>query len=451
MSGARATAAALGGLLIATVLGATTTAAGPEAGDLDKTFGKRGKVTTGLPSRVFAADAARAPNGGAYVAANTGPAGVNLQGGRLVVLRYDRRGRLTRNFGKRGIATLSLPQGPATVGGMAVQPDGRLVLVGSIGGMHQDLLVVRLTRSGKLDGSFADSGVQTADFGSSYEGGADVAVQPDGSVVVAGSTGTTFPASGPVGEGFVARYRSNGSVDTQFGGGGTVILRGPAGGYFDAQALALLGDGSILVGGNSGVVSGDSNLAAVALLRSNGTPDPRLGPAGITYPGLGNGILRDLVLDRRSGRVYLAGSALSQRGGGVRFFLMALEPDLSRDESFGKFGAVESVMSGGAQGLANSAVVDGRGRILLGGTAFVSTSPRPRGSFALARFLPTGKLDKAFGHRGWVHTFFGKGWNVARALLLQSRRRLLAVGNNASAETTETGPAVTLARYRLGR
>jgi uncharacterized delta-60 repeat protein len=450
MTRASSVAVVLGGIALAMGLPAPVQAARVEPGELDKSFGKGGKVTTRLGSRVFAADVARAPAGGAYVAANTGPPGPNLSGGRLVVLRYDRRGRPARGFGKRGVANLSLRQGPATVKAMAVQPDGRLLLVGSVRG--RDVVLVRLTRTGRLDRSFAGDGVQVADFGSSFERATDVAVQPDGGVVLIGSIGTIFPASGTVGDGFVARYRRDGSVDAQFGDGGRVILRRPRDdGYLDAQGLELLDDGAILVGGNSGVVHRDTNVATVALLRLDGSPDPRLGPEGIAYPGLGNGIVRDLVVDHRSGRIYLAGSAVPSSGGGAEFFLLALRPDLARDESFGEFGVARSSLPGGSEDSANTAVVDGRGRIVLAGTALSSTTPKPRGSFALARFLPTGTLDRAFRRRGWVRTSFDRGWNVARALLRQPRGRLLAVGSNASNELGETAPAITLARYRIGR
>jgi uncharacterized delta-60 repeat protein len=332
---------------------------------------------------------------------------------------------------------------------MAVQADGRIVLVGSAGG---DVLVLRLTRKGGLDRSFSGDGIQTLDLGSAYEGGTDAAVQSDGSMLVVGSIGTTSAAAGPVGDGFVARYRRDGRADAQFGSGGVVILRRfQDDGYLDAQAVALLDDGRILVGGNSGVVYRDLNLATVALLRHDGTPETQLSPTGIAYPGLANGILRELTRDTRTGRIYLAGSVLPQAGGSEEFFLMALRADLTRDDSFGEFGVARSSLRDGSQDLATSAVVDPHGRILLGGTALASPAPRARGSFALARFLPNGRVDKAFGRRGWVRTTFGLGWNVARALLLQPRGHLLAVGSNASAELGDTGPAITVARYRLGR
>jgi uncharacterized delta-60 repeat protein len=311
-----------------------------------------------------------------------------------------------------------------------------------------DVMLARLTRTGKLDQAFSDDGVEMSDFGTSYDNATDLALQPDGFVVVVGASGAGFPASGVPGDAFVARYRPDGTPDPTFGASGRVVLgRAASDAYLDAQAVALLPDGSILVGGNAGVTQRDGNAAAIALLRPNGTPDTRLGPLGISYPGLGDGVLYDLVRDRRSGRVYIAGTVRTETG--PEFFLMALSPDLSRDDSFGEFGVVRSSLSGTSGEFATTAVVDGKGRVLLAGTTLRSSTPKSMGSFAVARFLDTGQVDNGFGHRGWVRTSFARGWSVARAVLLQ-RGRLLAVGNKASTELWSTGSVITLARYRLG-
>ncbi len=112
---------------------------------------------------------------------------------------------------------------------------------------------------------FGSGGKVTTDF-SGFDGAAALALQPDGKVVVAGSS-SPFVGNANFA---LARYNPDGSLDPTFGSGGTVIT--DFGGNGDgAAALALQPDGKIVVAGSAGPSSG---LRDFALARYKGDPIP---------------------------------------------------------------------------------------------------------------------------------------------------------------------------------
>src|SRR6185369_1594957 len=110
------------------------------------------------------------------------------------------------------------------------------------------------------------------DFAGAGDGAVAIAVQPDGKLVAAGAA--TINGSS---EFAVARYNSNGTLDVNFGTGGKVTT--DVGGRFEsARAVALQGDGKIVVAG--GTVIGLFNDFALARYNSNGTLDTSFGTGG---------------------------------------------------------------------------------------------------------------------------------------------------------------------------
>jgi uncharacterized delta-60 repeat protein len=122
---------------------------------------------------------------------------------------------------------------------VAIQPDGTIVVAGSTGA---DFALARYLPDGSPDSSFSDDGKVTTDLGGS-DYGQSVAIQSDGTIVVAGgSDGDNFA---------LARYHANGSLDTSLSGDGTV--RTGLGGQ-TGRAAAIQADGSIVVVGAINIV-----------------------------------------------------------------------------------------------------------------------------------------------------------------------------------------------------
>ena len=93
------------------------------------------------------------------------------------------------SFDTDGKQTVDFGGGADAANAVALAPDGKIVVAGQAGGVNADMAAVRLSTDGAVDPSFApgSAGKATVDFG-----GADVAngvaVQPDGKIVLAGTT-----------------------------------------------------------------------------------------------------------------------------------------------------------------------------------------------------------------------------------------------------------------------
>lgn len=150
-----------------------------------------------------------------------------------------------------------------------VQPDGRIVLAGTVVG--RGVAVVRLNPDGSLDAGFDGDGVAEIDLGASDSGEA-AALQADGKIVVAGAAANGFA---------MLRLQPGGALDTTFSGDGRQIFGFPGGGSA-AGGLALQADGALVaVGLVREAIAAD---VAVARIQGGSAPAGSAGPGG---PGAG--------------------------------------------------------------------------------------------------------------------------------------------------------------------
>jgi uncharacterized delta-60 repeat protein len=336
-----------------------------------------------------------------------------------------------------------------------------LLLLPAAGFAHQD---------GKLDSSFGAGGKVLTDFQGSNDEGNALVRQPDGRVVVVGSTHD--PATGLSSFG-LARYRARGSLDATFGGDGRVIT--DFGSAAIAQAVALQNDGKIVVGGyrvndagssfalarylpngaldvsfdGDGKVSGftqgqvhslllqpDGKIIAtggltIARYLPDGSLDGAFGNAGIvtsSFEQLASALQPD-------GKIVTAGGVFDSAIAHYRFAVARYLPNGAADMSFDGDGRV--ITDAGGDGFASDVVLQGDGRIVTAGAVF-NASERHY-DFALVRYLLDGTLDAAFSGDGWLTTNFG-GSSEVSAVTLQPDGKIVAAGYAFS--------SFALARYR---
>jgi uncharacterized delta-60 repeat protein len=176
----------------------------------------------------------------------------------VVVARYTAAGVLDKTFNGSGYSVLH-PAGISSLYATAValQSDGKIVVVGSSSGTDgfDDMVVARYNVNGTLDTNFggASLGYLRLDIdglaSSTSEIANDVAIRPDGRIVVAGTLRSGTGGSGSV---MIARLNTNGTPDGSFGSGGFKIGTPPAGPdyhSFDGKAVALQANGTIIVAG----------------------------------------------------------------------------------------------------------------------------------------------------------------------------------------------------------
>jgi uncharacterized delta-60 repeat protein len=183
-------------------------------------------------------------------------------------------GDLDSSFGDGGRVTTSFGGGDDFASDVVVQPDGRIVVAGStaVGGT-QDFALARYLSDGSPDRSFSDDGRVTTAFptGEGLERASGVALQPDGKIV----------ASGGAGEFAVARYNVDGTLDTTFSGDGlqTVDV-----GTYESSASDVAVDALgriILVGVGRNFDPVNFMDSAVARLAPDGSPDMTFGYNGV--------------------------------------------------------------------------------------------------------------------------------------------------------------------------
>jgi len=231
-------------------------------GSLDTGFGTGGIVTTNFGSGVAAGNSVAVQLDGKIVVAgyyNTGGMANDF-----AVVRYNSDGSLDNTFDTDGKVTTAIGSVSDVGYSVAIQSDGKIIVGGYAHiGTTDDFAVIRYTSAGALDNTFDADGKVTTDFGSGTDWGYSVALQLDGKIVVAGfgySSGTKIA---------VARYNSDGTLDTGFDTDGKVTTAiGSSGDY--GNCVALQSDGKIVVAGNSYVNGSDADFAVVRYSGSSG-------------------------------------------------------------------------------------------------------------------------------------------------------------------------------------
>jgi len=179
--------------------------------------------------------------------------------------------------------------------GLAVQSDGKIVTVGdhyNAAGDKSDFTVVRYKPDGALDTTFSEDGKLTTNF-RVQDQAHDVALQPDGKIVVAGQA----CAANYVCDLAVARYNPDGSLDTTFSGDGKVTKDFGGGDNGSLGGLAIQSDGKIIIAGY--MHNGSSYDFAIYRFNENGTLDTTFSRDGMVNISFGSGrndFARDIAI-----------------------------------------------------------------------------------------------------------------------------------------------------------
>ena len=379
-------------------------------GSLDTRFNDTGRVAVRVDNRDGRANAiAIQPDGRIVVGGRNGT--------RWLVLRFTSNGRLDTTFngtGQSAPTSFEIFRG-ASVSGVALQPDGKIVAAGWVyngtGNFGPiDVAVVRYNPDGTIDTSFnstGETGLHIDDLTSVT--GTGVAIQLNGKIVV------------PTEQGDLIRFNANGGLDTTFGGTGRVSAS--AGVTF--KAVAVQADGK-LVGAGSLEVNPFEYLMAIARFNANGTPDTSFGGGdGLVTTSLGNSINQaDGVSIQPDGKIIAAGSTgnVNDRALAIVRYL----PGGGLDTAFGTLGKVQFPSLSGSDTYAHAVLVESDGSI-------VAAGERIRDFFSdmlVTRFDEFGDPDtKGFGIGGSVIMPAGNSaYEGATAVALQSNGRIVTAG-----------------------
>jgi uncharacterized delta-60 repeat protein len=316
-------------------------------------------------------------------------------------------GALNPNFGVGGMVVQSTPL--LAIADVGVEPDGKTVAVGDVNGSNGtlDFGVTRFNTDGSIDTTFGQNGTATTDF----NGGNDVPIgeniQPDGKILV---LGTTTNVANPNESSFaLARYNTDGSLDTTFGTDGLLVISFAATGSTStdiAQSMTLSNSGLIGVCGGSN--ADGPNEFAEAVLNPNGTLDTSFGGTGKVLTSFlgGNDTAYDIGFDPRNGDIDSVGRATNPSTGEVYFAAVRYLPNGSLDLKFGKTGKVITSING-SDDEAYGVAINAKGNIVATGATSITSGGTATSEPATVEYTASGTMDKSFGVGGMVTTAVG--------------------------------------------
>ncbi|HET6713794.1 MAG TPA: delta-60 repeat domain-containing protein [Actinomycetota bacterium] len=435
--------------VVAGVMCAARAAAAP--GDLDRTFGGDGRVVTNLTgSSDSVADVAIQANGRIVVVGRT----PGRRYGKFALARYRPDGRLDQTFGGDGIVTTNMAKREDAASAVTIQTDGRIVVVGTASiRARRVFAIARYDPDGTLDAGFGNNGKARIGF---TQGGddaaADVAVQPDGRIVVVGSSFDLDRFA-------LARLDPDGTLDPTFHADGKVTTS-VSNGADSAEAVAIQPDGKIVVVGESWTLSGWDGID-VARYETDGQVDPTFGIDGVATVDLtegsdGAGDMARAVAIQPDGKIVVAGDA----GGAAEFTsgfgLARFDDDGTPDASFHGDGTVVTNFTRWDDS-ASDLAIQADGKIVVVGVAGYSWDTVA--TFALVRYAPDGTLDGSFGDHGKLRTRFraripddpvGIVGAWARGVAIDADGRIVAAGGVDRVVDGHLDGRFALARYRVG-
>ena len=418
----------------------------PKPGDLDQTFGKGGMVTTEIESSLDKINSIALQPDGKIVA---GGESWDKQDSnpRFTLARYNKDGSLDKKFGKNGIVQTRIVDDKydySTINAIALQPDGKIVAVGTANNpqmYHETIAVARFNKDGSFDKTFGANGrVLTAIYPDTGYGPTDeahaVTLQKDGKIVIAGRTGG-FPADFAI-----VRYLPNGKPDTKFGKNGAVVV--DIGAEDTAVAVAVQPDGKIVAAGR-GELRGLDNDFALVRLTANGNMDHTFGVGGkVTTDFMGGKDWANGLVLLPDGKIIAGGLAELPCNGYCQkwgFAMARYNKDGSLDKKFGKDGLshLDQISSAGAYAMARRP--DGKIAMVghIGNDDFVTVLYNENG-------IPVGN----FGDGGMVRTSFNDWIDRAHAVAFQPDGKIVVAGEAVMDEEDITNWDFALARYEVG-
>lgn len=331
-------------------------------------------------------------------------------------------GLLDATFGSNGITTTYIgATGFIARNDLAIQPDGKIVMAGwTKDSPFASFVIARYTENGVLDVTFDGNGIAYAE----YDGISDyvansIAIQEDGKILASG-----YSQLGPFGDFLICRLLPNGELDNNFNGNGKLKIALSA--EDDrSYTLALQPDAKILMAGTA--KSGAYSNFALARINATGKLDSTFDADGVAIQSLGNLNSRIYAIALQSdGKIIAVGSINS--GANQDIALARFNSNGTLDLSFGDQGKIIDHI-GNHEDVAYAVALQPDGKILVAGNSYINSQSS---RFALLRYCPSGDRDESFGTNGIavMPQFGSNSW--AYAMALQPDNRILLAGTTGS-------------------
>jgi uncharacterized delta-60 repeat protein len=410
-------------IMIAALTGANVAWA-QAAGTLDPTFGTDGTVTTtftGDTSPVMMPVGAIEQSNGDIVVLSQFDF-VSDSGTQIGLTRYTSAGELDTTFGTKGSTITAFSTFTFDPFAFALESNGEFLVAGTVGGTASGALefgLARFTASGVLDATFGTSGVAAVQIGTRPDAPSAFMLQPNGQILMGGfedGGGKKQPGSLSV-----ARFNSNGELDTMFGTGGFVLVTPKV---LGPEAFALLSNGDYLaVGENTSGTGGTVvEFSSTGELRSTVTT----GTVTASSPLQG---LEDSPTVFEPNGSYVVANQTATSHDETTHPVVSLFSEAGVEST--AFAATKIAFGGFGKNTGQAIAVQSNGQVIVGG--FVANASPIFGG--LARLDTNGDLDTTFGSGG--------------TLAIDNGVNALLIDNNGNIDAIEaTGnDGIVVARY----
>ena len=393
-----------------------------QSGMLDPDFGNNGLVTFDIENLDEGKKVVVQPDGKILI---TGRLGGSLNSEKIGIIRLNENGSLDSTFSNNGYWTNSSLTLEGTGIDIAVQPDGKILLLANATDIanQQKTIITRLNSNGRLDQVFGNFGSEELDAG-----GVAMALQSNGKIVIFLNVGTEIN---------LVRLDQFGTKDPFFGDNGLASVNTFDLGSFRGD-IAIQKDDKIVV--TTGILDNDTDIF-LARFEREGQLDSRFGNSGRVRTDIAgrDEFGRSLLID--SNDKILVGGGTTTFFGGRDFSIVRYDSDGDKDLSFGDFGVATTDFSRGSE-TNHSIALQEDGKIVAAG--FIGV--RPNHDFALVRYNTDGSIDQSFGDAGKVTTDFGAD-DLAYSVAIQPDHKIVALGHTL---TNTTRGDFAVARYFSG-
>jgi uncharacterized delta-60 repeat protein len=385
-----------------------------QPGSLDLSFGQAGKIVTDVGQIPNVATNLLIQPDGKLV--STGYSVTGTTSSDILMIRYLPAGSPDPSFGINGVVRTVIT-GRDIITASCIQNDGKILVGGyAFNGNDNDFAMVRYNTDGTRDGSFGSGGIVLTDFENGDDKVSKMAIQPDGKILLVGSCSNSSNSDFDIA---VARYDIQGVLDVVFGQQGKIKLNvGSPGLWQSCKAVALQADGKILLSGYTEQVIQLSELVVNFVLirvEVDGKLDNGFADHGIAVTPIGKDDVSNAIAIQGDGKIVSFGSTESVLGDPQDLALVRYTPDGQLDLSFGQGGIVTKSLNVGDD-FARSVLIQPDGKFLLSG--FTKDANKEYDIF-VTRFNDNGSPDASFGAIGnLVIDFYGKSdFNAGIAFL----------------------------------
>lgn len=401
-----------------------------QSGILDTSFGNNGIVTTVISGTYNLGHTSVVQADGKIIVA--GEAGESSTY-KVAVVRYNTDGTLDGSFANSGTLIVQVGSARSYARNIAIQPDGKIVIGAyTYDDIASDFALVRLNADGTLDSSFGTNGITIVDNGS-HEVVDAMTILNDGKILLAGNNYDNFLA---------ARFNTDGSLDTSFGTNGwtTTIFDSSYGQVKDATSQ---NDGKILLSGFASDISTGRHKIAVARFNTDGTIDSTFGTSGQVSFNIGS--FDDYgagVAVQTDGKIMIGGyTILDSNFSKYDFAAVRLNSDGTFDDSYGTNGIVVTSVIDNGRNYAEQMLIQPDNKTVLMGFVGVGSNDDDMG---MVRFDIDGNLDATFGTGGKVTTDVNGRYDYGKAIAIQPDHKIILTGYS----YTSAGVAeIVVARY----